>query len=94
MYDERGGSVRLTLANVPRLDSALAARLPEGAEHVLDIIRAADTPQGTGDIADAAGVTRPTAKRRLDALQREGLVRWVGRSPKDPRAHWVLTGTA
>lgn len=93
MYDERGGSVRLVLANVPRLDSALVARLPEGAEGVLDIIRAADTPQGTGDIADAAGVTRPTAKRRLDALEHEGLVRWVGRSPKDPRAHWVLSRT-
>lgn len=94
MYDERGGSVRLTLTNAPRLDPHIADRLPNGAERVLDIIRAATTPMGTGDIADAAGVTRPTAKRRLDALQQEGLVRWIGRSPRDPRAHWVLTGSA
>ena len=90
VYEEKGGSVRLILANIPRLDPAVAARLPADAERVLDILRSAETQLGTGDIAERLGVARPTVKRRLDALQREGLVRWIGKSPKDPRAHWVL----
>ncbi|KQY23672.1 hypothetical protein ASD16_13475 [Cellulomonas sp. Root485] len=90
VYEEKGGSVRLVLANIPRLDPTVAARMPAGAEHVLDVIRAADVQLGTGDIAEKLGLARPTVKRRLDALEREGLVRWIGKSPKDPRAHWIV----
>jgi ATP-dependent DNA helicase RecG len=41
IYKQTGGSVRLVLAAVPRLDAHLAARLPWGSQQVLDVLRAA-----------------------------------------------------
>jgi ATP-dependent DNA helicase RecG len=29
--------------------------------------------------------------KQLNALRDAGLVEWVGKSPKDPRAYWRLT---
>ncbi|WP_225215621.1 winged helix-turn-helix domain-containing protein [Cellulomonas avistercoris] len=57
----------------------------------MDVHGAAVAPLGTGQVADAAGVTRPTASRHLQRLQDAGLVAWEGQSPKDPRAAWRLT---
>lgn len=93
IYQQKGGSVRLVLANVPRLDPAVAARLPKGSEKVLDALRAAAAPMGTGDVAAVLSMGRPTAQRRLKALQSAGLIDWVGKSPKDPRAHWIVRDT-
>lgn len=42
----------------------------------------------TGDVVDATGESRPLVLRHLRALRDEGLIDWVGRSPKDPRAYW------
>jgi uncharacterized protein YbcV (DUF1398 family) len=28
--------------------------------------------------------------RQLNALRDAGVIRWVGNSPKDPRAYWTL----
>ena len=44
----------------------------------------------TGELVDAVGLSRPTLLRHLDALREAGVIRWVGRSPKDPRATWRL----
>jgi ATP-dependent DNA helicase RecG len=44
----------------------------------------------TGDIADALGVSQPTAIRYLKAMQDAGLIDWVGKSVRDPRAYWRL----
>lgn len=90
IYEETAGTVRLKLQAVPRLDPRVAARLPRGSQGVLDVLRAAERPLSTGDVADAIGVSKPVASRRLVALQGEGLVRWVGKSQKDPRAVWEL----
>ena len=79
------------LAALPRLDPAVAARLPKGSSDVVDLLRASASPLGTGDIVDALGLSRPVVLRRLAALQDEGLVRWAGKSRKDPRAVWLLT---
>ncbi|WP_186811495.1 helix-turn-helix domain-containing protein [Cellulomonas persica] len=57
---------------------------------VLDLLRRVGRPLGTGQVAEAAGVTRPTALRHLQRLQDAGLVAWQGQSPKDPRAVWRL----
>jgi ATP-dependent DNA helicase RecG len=91
VYRQTSGSVRLVLAALPRLDPALAARLPRGSSDVIDLLRSSGGPLGTGDIVDALNVSRPVILRRLGALQEEGLVRWVGKTPKDPRAVWLLT---
>jgi ATP-dependent DNA helicase RecG len=91
VYRQTSGSVRLTLAALPRLDPAVAGRLPKGSADIVDLLRASTSALGTGDIVDALEVSRPVVLRRLAALQEEGLVRWVGKTPKDPRAVWLLT---
>ena len=89
-YRQTGGSVRLTLAAIARLDPALARQLPRGSQAILDALRAAGTPLGTGDISDLAGLSRPATQQRLRALAEHNLIRWNGKSPKDPRAVWEL----
>lgn len=91
IYRQTGGSVRLTLAAIARLDPALAKQLPRGSQAILDALRAAGTPLGTGDISDLAGLSRPATQQRLRALADHNLIRWSGKSPKDPRAVWELT---
>ncbi|MGH3567124.1 MAG: helix-turn-helix domain-containing protein [Pseudonocardia sp.] len=76
---------------MPRLDRKVAARLPSGSQRVLDIMRSAESPMGTGQIAEMLGMSRPTATLRLRALEGEGLIRWKGKSAQDPRAVWQLT---
>lgn len=89
-YKQTSGSVRLTLAATTRLDRRVAARLPWGSQRVLDVMRASETPLGTGQVAVEVGLSRPAALTRLHALQEEGLIKWIGKSKKDPRAVWIL----
>jgi len=90
IYKQSGGSVRLILTSVPRLDRRLAARLPKGSERILDTLRAAGKPLSTGDLAESLGLSRPSVTARLKALESEDLIRWIGKSPRDPRAVWDL----
>lgn len=90
IYRQTSGSVRLLLTSIPRLDPAIAARLPRGSQGVLDVLRAAATPLGTGDIQELLGISRPAVLLRLKALAEANLIRWVGKTPKDPRAVWEL----
>lgn len=90
VYEQTQGSVKLTLAAIPRIDPRVEARLPDRSQQVLDALRAAQSPLGTGDVAEALGMSKPWTATRLKALEREGLVRWNGKSTKDPRAVWVL----
>lgn len=91
LYTQTTASVQLTLFFADALSPEVRRSLPPGAQKVLDLLRRAGRPLGTGQIADAAGVTRPTASRHLQRLQDAGLVAWEGQSPKDPRAVWRLT---
>lgn len=91
LYTQTQGSVRLTLTAVSRLAPDVEARLPRGALNVLDALRRAGQPLGTGDVQDLLGLSRPTVTKHLNALRNEGLVQWDGRSPKDPRAVWTIT---
>jgi ATP-dependent DNA helicase RecG len=90
VYHQASGSVRLILAASPRLDPRLAKTLPAGSQQVIDLLRSAGAPLGTGEIADALGLSRPPVIRRLRALESAGLIRWVGKSRNDPRAAWTL----
>ena len=90
IYKQGQGSVRLSLQAVPRIDAAIVARLPKDAERVLDVLRSTQADMGTGEIAEALGMSRPTLQRRLQALEEEGLIQWVGTSKRDPRAIWRL----
>lgn len=91
IYTETSASVTLTLSAEP-VDRELLARLPDETRLITAALRSADR-LSTGEIAETLGVTRPTAARRLQALQEAGLVRWVGKSQKDPRAYWTLPPT-
>lgn len=90
VYQQGSGSVKLTLAALPRLDRRVAARLPRESQRVLDAMRGAETPLGTGQLAELLGWSRPAILTRLRALEAERLVKWIGNSPKDPRAVWIL----
>ncbi|SNQ46084.1 Transcriptional regulator [Frankia canadensis] len=90
LYKQSAGSVRLVLAALPRLDPRLISRLPTRSQDVLDLLRASETPLGTGEVAERLIMSRPAVASRLRALEKEGLVRWSGKSNKDPRAVWLL----
>lgn len=92
VYRQTAGSVRLTLAAIARLDPETAARLPGAAGDVLQVLRGAGRPLGTGEVSALVGRSRPWTLRVLGALREEGLVHWRGNSPKDPRATWELAG--
>lgn len=87
-YQQTSGSVRLTLSSMA-VDRELEARLPVGARDLIRAIRESPRPS-TGDLSAALGVSRPVIIRHLRALEDEGLVEWIGRTPKDPRAYWRL----
>jgi ATP-dependent DNA helicase RecG len=87
-YRQTSGSVVLTLS-AEAVDRELEARLPRGARELLQTIRLGPRPS-TGDLARALSLSRPVVIRRLRALEDEGLVEWVGKSPNDPRAYWRL----
>jgi ATP-dependent DNA helicase RecG len=90
IYRQSAGSVKLTLTAISRLDRAVAARLPSGSQRVLDVMRSADAALGTGQLAELLEWSRPATITRLRALEREALIIWSGKSPKDPRAVWLL----
>jgi ATP-dependent DNA helicase RecG len=88
LYEETPASVRLTLLAEPA-DRRLEARLPRGSRLIMAALRDAGR-LSTGEVAEAIGVSRPTASSHLRALRDAGLIVWTGKSPKDPRASWSL----
>lgn len=90
IYSQTGGSVRLVLSSADALPEDVRSSLSKGARQVLDVLRLEARPLSTGQVAELAGVTRPTASRHLQSLREHGLVHWDGKGPKDPRASWSL----
>lgn len=89
VYRQTAASVVLTLSAEPA-DRALDARLPGEARTITAALRYAGR-LSTGEIAEILDLSRPATIRRLDALRNEGLIEWVGRSKRDPRAYWRLS---
>lgn len=90
VFTQTPSSVRLVLLASDAVPAAVLGRLSPSAKAILDALRVAGRPLGTGALADLAGVSRMTATRALAALREEGLVTWRGQSAKDPRASWEL----
>ena len=88
IYHQTAGSVRLTLSAEP-VDRALEATLPAETRTIRAALRDGDR-LSTGEIAKALGLSRPATIQRLRTLRDAGLVEWIGKSPKDPRAFWTL----
>lgn len=90
IYSQASGSVRLVLSSADALDADVRASLTKSARQILDVLRLEARPLSTGQVAELADVTRPTAGRHLQTLRKHGLVDWDGQGPKDPRASWTL----
>lgn len=90
IYSQGSGSVGLVLSSADALDEGVRASLTKAARLILDILRLEARPLSTGQIADLAGIARPTASRNLQTLRKLGLVEWDGQGPRDPRASWTL----
>lgn len=90
IYHQTSGSVTVTLSTEPA-DRALEAALPRETRTIVAALREADR-LSTGEIAELLGMSRPPAIRRLEALREAGVVEWIGKSPRDPRAYWRLPG--
>lgn len=88
LYRQTSASVRLTLS-ATMLNPALMRRLPSRSMEVIELLRDR-AGLSTGDVAEALGMSKPPVLRRLHALKDAGLVDWVGKSTKDPRAFWRL----
>jgi ATP-dependent DNA helicase RecG len=90
VYTQTSNSVRLVLSAHDAIPAEIRDQLGRGAHRVLDAIRTAGRPLGTGQIIDLTGMSRPTVVRHLNHLQDVGLLLWEGQSAKDPRAVWIL----
>lgn len=90
-YSQTAASTQLTLS-AELVDRELEARLPAETRLIVGALREAER-LSTGEIVDLLGMGRPATIRRLTALRDAGLVEWVGKSARDPRAYWRLPPT-
>ena len=88
IYRQTSGSVELQLLAEP-VDRQLEERLPEHSRAITRTLRDAGR-MSTGEMTEALGVSRPVVQRELSLLREAGIVEWVGKSPRDPRAYWQL----
>jgi ATP-dependent DNA helicase RecG len=88
IYRQTSASVVLTLST-ELADRALEERLPRDSRKIIAALREADR-LSTGEVSEVTGFSRPATIRRLNSLREAGLVKWIGKSPKDPRAYWTL----
>lgn len=88
IYRQTSAGVQLTLSSEP-VDRELEARLPTRARLITAALREAGR-LSTGEVAEVIAASRPVAQRELGLLREAGVVEWVGKSPRDPRAYWKL----
>jgi ATP-dependent DNA helicase RecG len=91
LYEETQASVKLTLSG-EAYDRELDSRLPRDSRAIIAALREGGA-LSTGEVAEVIGVSRLTAKHRLDQLKDAGMVIWTGKSLRDPRASWSLPPT-
>lgn len=80
--------MHLELSGEP-VDRRIDAMLPTETREIVAALREAER-LSTMEVARAIGLSRPAAIKRLNSLRAAGVVHWVGKSPKDPRAYWTL----
>lgn len=90
LYEQGPEAVRLTLLASNAIPETVLETLGDGATKIMDALRLAQQPLGTGQIVALVNITRPTVLRHLNQLRDAGLVVWEGASPTDPRATWKL----
>ena len=90
MYLQAPEAVRLTLTASDAIPASVIAGIHPTGHRILDTLRRAQRPLGTGQVTELTGLARPTVLRHLNLLRDAGLVTWQGNSPRDPRATWHL----
>lgn len=90
LYSQSAQAVQLVLSSHDAVPVAIRDELSKSARVVLDALRKAAVPLGTGQIVQLVDLTRPPVIRALRQLQDLNLVLWEGESDKDPRATWRL----
>lgn len=90
IYSQGQNFVRLTLMASDALPQELRKDLPQSSRKLIDAMRVAGRPLGTGEIVERTGLARPTVLRHLRMLEQAKVVRWTGNSANDPRASWHL----
>ncbi len=88
IYRQTSGSVELQLLGEP-VDRQLDERLPEHARAIARLLRS-EGRMSTGELKEALGISRPLTQKELGVLKDAGVIEWIGKSPKDPRAYWRL----
>lgn len=88
VYRQTAGSVELQLLAEP-VDRRLDEQLSQNARAITRALRTGGR-LSTGEVTEALGVSRPVAQRELGILRDAGVVEWIGKSPRDPRAYWQL----
>ncbi len=91
IYRQASGGVHLSLLAEP-IDRELDARLSERARAIMAALREGGR-LSTGEVAEMLDISRPVAQRELGTLREVGMIEWVGKSPRDPRAFWRLSPT-
>ena len=87
IYQQSSMGVKLTLLDEP-LSPVLRETLPGKALAVLAVLQEAQQALSTAQVAEAAGMSRPTTTRLLKQLKDNKVIIWNGQSPKDPHATW------
>jgi ATP-dependent DNA helicase RecG len=88
VYHQGSSGVQLSLLGDP-VERALDAQLTDRGRGIMAMLRQAER-LSTGEIVEVLGDSRPVVQRELKVLQDLGVIEWVGRSPRDPRAYWRL----
>ena len=88
VYSDRASSVQVTLLADP-LAGRILALLPAGSEQFVEFLSGRDKITTT-EAVDLLGASRPTVLKYLKELSEKGIIRHVGKSPKDPRGYWEL----
>lgn len=91
-YRQSSAAVLVELSGDP-VERRLDALLPQETRESVGALRDAGR-MSTIEVADAIGLSRPVTIRRLSVLRDAGVVAWIGKSPKDPRAYWTLPPTS
>lgn len=88
VYRQTESSVQLTLSAEPK-DRELDAQLTLEARAVTVALREAGR-LSTGEVAELIDRSRPFAIQVLRSLETAGVIRWIGKSARDPRAYWEI----
>lgn len=90
IYRQTSEAIRLTLLASDSIPKEIIDSLSPAARQILDALRRAQQPLGTGAIVELVDLARPTVIRSLRSLRDAGLIEWEGNSPRDPRATWRI----